>query len=164
MVTEEQQAVIEKLELELASKEKPCPECYDFEAPPIRLPDGTLQASDCTAEDCNGSGVVPLIDDSREECMFQPSFLATWHYGEGCPRYTGRGWIPALDGWKVLAWMVSFGFSYIRLATDELYPGKIKSLFIFNGRDVLIEAKDPEEALLRACLAVIEAMNAEMES
>lgn len=159
MVTEHKHEIV-KLELELASKEKPCPECYDFEAPPIRLPDGTLQASDCTAKDCNGTSFVPLIEGSRRDC---PLCLngGNEEWNKYCKECEGLGWVPNVDGMKVLTWLLSFGFSYVRLASDELFPGKIKALFILNARDILIEGTNPYEILLRAALARIATMNAE---
>lgn len=173
MVTE-QQGEIEKLELELAEKTKPCPHGGPSDLCPgkflpcrsvLPFPRGFNGSYvDACPGGCNGTGVAPLIEGLREECMFQPSMLATWHYGKDCPRCEGRNWVPALDGTKVLMWMLSFGFSYVRLASDELFPGKIKALFIFNDRDIVIEGTNPYEVLLRAALAGIAAMNAEVES
>ncbi len=168
MVTE-QQTEIAALELELAGKEKPCFNCG-----------GTrLNEWDDSCLDCNGTDVVPLIAGSRRVCsLCRGSGLYITYYcaekscklrglahrnheDRSCNDCEGRKWIPDLDAMKVVVWTSSKVWAVTFNPVDDVMIVCQISEATTRKGIAGSNACDPYEALLRAVLAGIEAMDEE---
>ena len=125
---------------------------------------------------CNGTGVVPLIAGSRRECFdCQATGIIKWQsstapdavsHEDPCIACGGPGYVPDLDGMKVLAWMLEQDGSRVEL--NKQTNRKTKEPLVICHWDInerwqdtgMEDGTTPYEALLRACLAGAEAMEA----
>ena len=152
---------IESLEARLAAMTKPCSQSNSFH-------EGLTQLDDHLCKECKGERVIPMIAGSRRECPDRVS-VATWVYSDSgeldmehgsehpvvCRRCDGLGYVPDLDGMKVEAWMLEQDGSLeidTRAKGIEVLWQSGKYEFVKTGRGATLY-----EALLRACLAGLEA-------
>ena len=164
MTPDEQQAKIKALEMKLASTTKPCPcttyitkdslcsACDSHITSPHVGAEGDYtewHGVHCEVEDCNGTGVVPLVAEWR---------LACWSYGlkapEGikpCPDCNGRDWIPDLDMPKLLAWVSSQVWAVRFSPVDEIMIVCQISTEVTRKGIAVSLASSHWEALLLSC-------------
>ena len=164
-MTTEQKDIIESLEARIAAMTRPCSQSNSFH-------EGLAQLDDHLCKECKGEGVVPLIAGSRRECPTHAQLprieaairetgleqFIDFEKGraafDDCPECNGFKYIPDLDGMKVLAWMFSEGGWVVSSPISLI-------LKLPEDEKGFYSSDDLYEALLRACLASKEALEAE---
>lgn len=158
---------IEVLELQLVVKTRECSCFYEIN----KIKDDSLACGmcwtgkkhdqDCEVEWCLGTGVVPLVAEWRLMNSWRTGCpkmgCMTLRSGLPCDRCKGLGCVPDLDGMKVLAWMHEQSGALI---STQVSPKGIEAIWHLYPR-VEAYGATPEEAIYRAALAGIEAMDNE---